>query len=197
MRPRSQFWRRSNVRASSLKPYLAINTSFIRYNPAHELVKRSRTDGKVGRVLSVHSGCLLDAIHVADQSRYCHHPKESSGSLMVHKPGHHYDPVNRCLATRPVTDTGLTRFAFYGDKTGKEHGISHLGLVSGRHDTAYCLPPKMVFWITDLNVSNIANRLGYGSAKAGNDRATWIAYSYTRSSIPSGIFKTADIWLYT
>ncbi|KAG9094339.1 hypothetical protein FS749_012678 [Ceratobasidium sp. UAMH 11750] len=93
-----------------------------RYNPVHELVKRSIAAGKIGKVLSVHFEWLLDTVHGADYFRRWHRQKSNSGGLMIHKSGHHFDLVNWWLDARPVTVAGMGRLAFYGDKAGKEHG---------------------------------------------------------------------------
>ncbi|KAJ1305158.1 hypothetical protein OPQ81_000192 [Rhizoctonia solani] len=93
-----------------------------RYNPVHELVKRTIAEGKIGKVLSVHFEWLLDTVHGADYFRRWHRQKSNSGGLMVHKSGHHFDLVNWWIDARPVTVAGMGRLAFYGEKAGKEHG---------------------------------------------------------------------------
>ncbi|KAJ8515636.1 hypothetical protein ONZ45_g6981 [Pleurotus djamor] len=93
-----------------------------RYNPVHELVKRTISEGKIGKVLSVHFEWLLDTVHGADYFRRWHRQKESSGGLMVHKSGHHFDLVNWWIDAAPVTVAAMGKLAFYGDKAGKEHG---------------------------------------------------------------------------
>ncbi|KAG7097869.1 hypothetical protein E1B28_005181 [Marasmius oreades] len=93
-----------------------------RYNPVHELVKRTIAEGKIGQVLSVHFEWLLDTVHGADYFRRWHRLKSSSGGLMVHKSGHHFDLVNWWLDSSPVTVAGMGRLAFYGEENGRKHG---------------------------------------------------------------------------
>ncbi|KAF7315491.1 putative oxidoreductase YteT [Mycena indigotica] len=93
-----------------------------RYNPVHELVKRTIAEGKIGKVLSVHFEWLLDTVHGADYFRRWHRSKANSGGLMVHKSGHHFDLVNWWIDSEPETVAGFGKLAFYGDKAGKEHG---------------------------------------------------------------------------
>ncbi|KAK7441552.1 hypothetical protein VKT23_016545 [Stygiomarasmius scandens] len=111
-----------------------------RYNPVHELVKRTIAEGKIGEgqylkflvckisevisplVLSVHFEWLLDTVHGADYFRRWHRLKSSSGGLMVHKSGHHFDLINWWLDSSPVTVAGMGRLAFYGEENGKKHG---------------------------------------------------------------------------
>ena len=69
-----------------------------RYNPVHELVKRTIAEGKIGSVLSVHfewsvrtdsdshpllntSSRLLDTVHGADYFKRWHAHKENSGGV--------------------------------------------------------------------------------------------------------------------
>ncbi|EIN09348.1 oxidoreductase [Punctularia strigosozonata HHB-11173 SS5] len=85
-----------------------------RYNPVHELVKRTLASGKIGEVLSVHFEWLLDTVHGADYFRRWHRQKSNSGGLMVHKSGHHFDLVNWWLGASPVRVAGMGRLAFYG-----------------------------------------------------------------------------------
>ncbi|EEB93140.1 hypothetical protein MPER_08248, partial [Moniliophthora perniciosa FA553] len=92
------------------------------YNPVHELVKRTIAEGKIGEVLSVHFEWLLDTVHGADYFRRWHRLKSSSGGLMVHKSGHHFDLVNWWLDSSPVTVAGMGRLAFYGEENGRKHG---------------------------------------------------------------------------
>ncbi|KAF8594577.1 hypothetical protein BDV93DRAFT_579402 [Ceratobasidium sp. AG-I] len=80
------FWRLFNVWASTSQSPLTINTQFNYHSPAYELVKRSLAGGKVGKVLSVHSKCLLDTFHVAGQFRRWNRQKTSSGSLWSTNP---------------------------------------------------------------------------------------------------------------
>ncbi|KAF9258172.1 NAD(P)-binding protein [Marasmius fiardii PR-910] len=93
-----------------------------RYNPVHELVKRTIAEGKIGRVLSVHFEWLLDTVHGADYFRRWHRLKSSSGGLMVHKSGHHFDLVNWWLDSSPVTVAGMGSLVFYGEENGRKHG---------------------------------------------------------------------------
>ncbi|KAJ7647138.1 NAD(P)-binding protein [Roridomyces roridus] len=93
-----------------------------RYNPVHELVKRTIAEGKIGKVLSVHFEWLLDTVHGADYFRRWHRQKTHSGGLMVHKAGHHFDLVNWWIDAEPETVAAFGKLAFYGDKAGKEHG---------------------------------------------------------------------------
>ncbi|KIK62937.1 hypothetical protein GYMLUDRAFT_41216 [Collybiopsis luxurians FD-317 M1] len=93
-----------------------------RYNPVHELVKRTIAQGKIGEVLSIHFEWLLDTVHGADYFRRWHRLKSSSGGLMVHKSGHHFDLVNWWIDSSPVTVAGMGRLAFYGAENGKKHG---------------------------------------------------------------------------
>ncbi|KAK1219243.1 hypothetical protein PQX77_018050 [Marasmius sp. AFHP31] len=93
-----------------------------RYNPVHELVKRTIAQGKIGQVLSVHFEWLLDTVHGADYFRRWHRLKSSSGGLMVHKSGHHFDLVNWWLDSSPITVAGMGRLAFYGEENGRKHG---------------------------------------------------------------------------
>ncbi|KAJ7902093.1 NAD(P)-binding protein [Mycena olivaceomarginata] len=93
-----------------------------RYNPVHELVKRTIAEGKIGKVISVHFEWLLDTVHGADYFRRWHRQKTNSGGLMVHKAGHHFDLVNWWIDAEPETVAGFGKLAFYGDKAGKEHG---------------------------------------------------------------------------
>ncbi|KAF8876763.1 oxidoreductase [Infundibulicybe gibba] len=93
-----------------------------RYNPVHELVKRTIAEGKIGRVLSVHFEWLLDTVHGADYFRRWHRQKSNSGGLMVHKAGHHFDLVNWWIDAEPETVAGFGKLAFYGEEAGKKHG---------------------------------------------------------------------------
>ncbi|KAK1217386.1 hypothetical protein PQX77_019925 [Marasmius sp. AFHP31] len=93
-----------------------------RYNPTHEAVKRTIADGTIGEVLSVNFEWLLDCVHGADFFRRWHRLKESSGGLLIHKAGHHFDLVNWWIDSSPVTVAGMGRLAFYGQENGKKHG---------------------------------------------------------------------------
>ncbi|KAG6828087.1 hypothetical protein H0H92_009315 [Tricholoma furcatifolium] len=93
-----------------------------RYNPVHELVKRTISEGKIGRVISVHFEWLLDTVHGADYFRRWHRQKSNSGGLMVHKSGHHFDLVNWWIDATPEIVAGFGKLAFYGDEAGKKHG---------------------------------------------------------------------------
>ncbi|KAF8869060.1 oxidoreductase [Infundibulicybe gibba] len=93
-----------------------------RYNPVHELVKRTIAEGKIGQVLSVNFEWLLDTVHGADFFRRWHRQKSNSGGLLIHKAGHHFDLVNWWIDAVPETVAGFGRLAFYGDEAGKKHG---------------------------------------------------------------------------
>ncbi|KAJ7072142.1 NAD(P)-binding protein [Mycena amicta] len=93
-----------------------------RYNPVHELVKRTIAEGKIGKGGQSSSCWLLDTVHGADYFRRWHRQKTNSGGLMVHKSGHHFDLVNWWIDSEPETVAGFGKLAFYGDKAGKEHG---------------------------------------------------------------------------
>ncbi|KAF8913614.1 NAD(P)-binding protein [Mucidula mucida] len=93
-----------------------------RYNPVHELVKRTLARGKIGTILSVHFEWLLDTVHGADYFRRWHRQKTNSGGLMVHKAGHHFDLVNWWIDSEPETVAGMGKLAFYGQEAGKRHG---------------------------------------------------------------------------
>ncbi|KAH8827792.1 NAD(P)-binding protein [Flagelloscypha sp. PMI_526] len=93
-----------------------------RYNPVHELVKRTIAEGKIGKVLSVHFEWVLDTVHGADYFRRWHRSKGNSGGLMVHKSGHHFDLVNWWIDSEPETVAGMGKTAFYGSEAGKNHG---------------------------------------------------------------------------
>ncbi|KAF5376265.1 hypothetical protein D9615_008550 [Tricholomella constricta] len=93
-----------------------------RYNPVHELVKRTISEGKIGQVLSVHFEWLLDTLHGADYFRRWHREKGNSGGLMVHKSGHHFDLVNWWIDAEPETVAGFGKLAFYGEEAGRKHG---------------------------------------------------------------------------
>ncbi|KAL0947853.1 hypothetical protein HGRIS_013915 [Hohenbuehelia grisea] len=93
-----------------------------RYNPIHELVKRTIAEGKIGKVLSVHFEWLLDTVHGADYFRRWHRQKVNSGGLMVHKSGHHFDLVNWWINAQPEVVAGMGKLAFYGEENGRESG---------------------------------------------------------------------------
>ncbi|KAG6831915.1 hypothetical protein H0H87_003413 [Tephrocybe sp. NHM501043] len=93
-----------------------------RYNPVHELVKRTISERKIGKVLSIHFEWLLDTVHGADYFRRWHRQKANSGGLMVHKSGHHFDLVNWWIDAEPEAVAGFGKLAFYGDEAGKKHG---------------------------------------------------------------------------
>ncbi|KAF9490986.1 NAD(P)-binding protein [Pleurotus eryngii] len=92
-----------------------------RYNPIHELIKRTIAEGKIGKVLSVHFKWPLDTVHRADYFRRWHR-QENSGGLTVHKSGHHFDLVSYWIDAEPVTVAAMRGLTFYGDKAGKEKG---------------------------------------------------------------------------
>ncbi|KAF9259107.1 NAD(P)-binding protein [Marasmius fiardii PR-910] len=93
-----------------------------RYNPTHEAVKRIIADGTIGEVLSVNFEWLLDCVHGADFFRRWHRNKSTSGGLLIHKAGHHFDLVNWWIDSTPVTVFGMGRLAFYGEDNGRKHG---------------------------------------------------------------------------
>lgn len=94
-----------------------------RFNPVHEKVRTLLADGAIGEVVSVHFEWLLDTRHGADYFRRWHRDKLSSGGLMVHKSGHHFDLVNWWLADVPREVFGYGRLAFYGSQAGRRHGL--------------------------------------------------------------------------
>lgn len=91
-----------------------------RYNPVHEKVKNLIQQNAIGKVLSVHFEWLLDTAHGADYFRRWHRFKSSSGGLMVHKSGHHFDLVNWWLASTPTQVVAMGQTGFYG-KGKKNH----------------------------------------------------------------------------
>ena len=99
-----------------------LSAHYSRYNPVHELVKRTIAEGAIGTVLSVHFEWLLDTVHGADYFRRWHRQKDNSGGLMVHKSGHHFDLVNWWIDSEPETVAGMGKLAFYGEEQGKKHG---------------------------------------------------------------------------
>lgn len=94
-----------------------------RFNPVHEQVKRLLSEGAIGEISSVHFEWLLDVRHGADYFRRWHRDKESSGGLLVHKSGHHFDLVNWWLAARPSSVYAEGKLFFYG-ANGKRHGYA-------------------------------------------------------------------------
>jgi predicted dehydrogenase len=113
-----------------------------RFNPVHEQVKRLLDEGAVGEIGSVHFEWLLDVRHGADYFRRWHRDKASSGGLLVHKSGHHFDLVNWWLSGPPVSARAASedggpgsrmaqpvdvfaygRLFFYGAQ-GRRHGYS-------------------------------------------------------------------------
>jgi predicted dehydrogenase len=95
-----------------------------RFNPVHEKVHRLLRDGEIGDVLSVHFEWLLDVRHGADYFRRWHRDRSSSGGLMVHKAGHHFDLVNWWLDAVPRTVYAQGRLAFYGAANGTRSGYA-------------------------------------------------------------------------
>ncbi|PBK68285.1 NAD(P)-binding protein [Armillaria solidipes] len=93
-----------------------------RYNPVHELVKRTIAEGKIGTVISIHFEWLLDTVHGADYFRRWHRQKGNSGSLMMHKSGHHFDLVNWWISSEPESVAGMGKTAFYGKEAGTKNG---------------------------------------------------------------------------
>jgi predicted dehydrogenase len=94
-----------------------------RFNPVHEMVRTLLADGAVGEIGSVHFEWLLDVRHGADYFRRWHRDRRSSGGLLVHKAGHHFDLVNWWLGARPEEVYASGRLFFYGD-TGVRHGYA-------------------------------------------------------------------------
>ncbi|KAF9006034.1 NAD(P)-binding protein [Cyathus striatus] len=92
-----------------------------RYNPVHELVKRTLAQGKIGEIISVHFEWLLDTVHGADYFRRWHRQKKNSGGLMVHKAGHHFDLVNWWIEAQPTSVAAFGKLAFYGKEAGTRH----------------------------------------------------------------------------
>lgn len=90
-----------------------------RYNPVHRRVRELLAGGAIGQVGSVEFGWLLDTAHGADYFRRWHRDKASSGGLLVHKSGHHFDLVNWWLGSGPETVFALGRLFFYGDGSGR------------------------------------------------------------------------------
>jgi predicted dehydrogenase len=95
-----------------------------RFNPVHEKVRRLLREGEIGDVLSVHFEWLLDVRHGADYFRRWHRERASSGGLMVHKAGHHFDLVNWWLGSVPRRVYGQGRLAFYGADNGRATGYA-------------------------------------------------------------------------
>ena len=108
--------------ASMASQPLAVGFNY-RYNPVHARVWRLLHGGAVGEVLSVHFEWLLDVRHGADYFRRWHRDKASSGGLMVHKAGHHFDLVNWWLGSEPREVFGYGRLGFYGAEAGARHGL--------------------------------------------------------------------------
>ncbi len=94
-----------------------------RFNPVHEQVKRLLSEGAIGEIGSVHFEWLLDVRHGADYFRRWHRDKESSGGLLVHKAGHHFDLVNWWLAAQPESVYAVGGLFFYG-ANGNRHGYA-------------------------------------------------------------------------
>jgi predicted dehydrogenase len=95
-----------------------------RFNPVHEKVHALLRAGEIGEVLSVHFEWLLDVRHGADYFRRWHRHRSSSGGLMVHKSGHHFDLVNWWLGSVPRRVYGQGRLAFYGAANGRASGYA-------------------------------------------------------------------------
>ncbi|MEV0649646.1 Gfo/Idh/MocA family oxidoreductase [Phytomonospora sp. NPDC050363] len=92
-----------------------------RFKPAHEKVRTLLASGVIGEIGSVHFEWLLDVRHGADYFRRWHRDKASSGGLLVHKSGHHFDLVNWWLGARPERVYAQGRLFFYGEN-GSRHG---------------------------------------------------------------------------
>ncbi|MBB6034356.1 Gfo/Idh/MocA family protein [Phytomonospora endophytica] len=93
-----------------------------RFNPVHERVRTLLADGVIGEIGSVHFEWLLDVRHGADYFRRWHRDKASSGGLLVHKSGHHFDLVNWWLGARPEHVYARGRLFFYGEN-GSRRGL--------------------------------------------------------------------------
>ncbi|MCM4082099.1 Gfo/Idh/MocA family protein [Paractinoplanes hotanensis] len=87
-----------------------------RFNPVHEVVRTLLAGGEIGEIGSVHFEWLLDVRHGADYFRRWHRDKASSGGLLVHKSGHHFDLVNWWLSAAPAEVYASGRLFFYGDQ---------------------------------------------------------------------------------
>jgi predicted dehydrogenase len=94
-----------------------------RFNPVHEAVRTLLAEGAVGEIGSVHFEWMLDVRHGADYFRRWHRDKASSGGLLVHKSGHHFDLVNWWLGAAPTDVSAFGRLFFYGEN-GKRHGYA-------------------------------------------------------------------------
>jgi predicted dehydrogenase len=100
------------------KVYVTFN---YRHAPYCTKIKELITDGKVGKILSIHFDWHLDTVHGASYFRRWHRRKENSGGLLVHKATHHFDIVNWFLEADPVTVHAFGDRRFYGP-TRKERG---------------------------------------------------------------------------
>jgi predicted dehydrogenase len=94
-----------------------------RFNPVHETVRELLAGGAVGEIGSVHFEWLLDVRHGADYFRRWHRDKASSGGLLVHKSGHHFDLVNWWLGAAPSEVYAQGRLFMYGP-AGRRHGYA-------------------------------------------------------------------------
>ncbi|KAM0749085.1 NAD(P)-binding protein [Meredithblackwellia eburnea MCA 4105] len=112
-----------NEACHRLDKHISVTFNY-RFNPCHELVKRTILDGKIGKVISVHFEWLLDTVHGADYFKRWHADKSNSGGLMIHKSGHHFDLVNWWLDAVPTHVAGFGQLGFYGDKAGKASGFA-------------------------------------------------------------------------
>ncbi|MCH7230441.1 Gfo/Idh/MocA family oxidoreductase [Glycomyces sp. L485] len=100
-----------------------------RYNPLHEKVADLLRDGAVGEIISVGFDWLLDTRHGADYFRRWHRLADSSGGLLVHKSGHHFDLVNWWLDAAPIQAFAKGKLAFYGENgkhTGHDRGYDRV-----------------------------------------------------------------------
>jgi predicted dehydrogenase len=109
------------VRSSGRKVTVTFN---YRYNPVHEVVKRTLMSGEIGEIGSVHFEWLLDVRHGADYFRRWHRDKANSGGLLVHKSSHHFDLVNWWLDDLPIDVYAAGRLFFYGPGAGRRHGYA-------------------------------------------------------------------------
>ena len=72
-----------------------------RYSPTARKIKELLVSDAIGEVVSVDFHWYLDTTHGADYFRRWHAFMANSGSLFVHKATHHFDLLNRYLASEP------------------------------------------------------------------------------------------------
>jgi predicted dehydrogenase len=92
-----------------------------RYAPKHRTVKEILLSGEIGRVTSADFSWYLDTRHGADYFRRWHRLRAKSGSLWVHKAGHHFDLMNWWLDADPVEVTAFGSLQNYGRKGALRH----------------------------------------------------------------------------